>query len=59
MSTRPPRPTCKAACGLTEKEAAAIVKQREKVPFKAIEDLKKVPDLDYKKIEAQKDRIEF
>jgi competence protein ComEA len=45
--------------GLTEKEAAAIVKQREKAPFKAIEDLKKVPDLDYKKIEAQKDRVEF
>ena len=45
--------------GLTDKEAAAIVKQREKGPFKAIEDLKKVPDLDYKKIEAQKDRIVF
>jgi competence protein ComEA len=45
--------------GLTDKEAAAIVKQREKGPFKAIEELKKVPDLDYKKIEAQKDRIVF
>ena len=43
--------------GLTEKEAAAIVKQREKGPFKTIEDLKKLPDLDYKKIEAQKDRV--
>ena len=43
--------------GLTEKEAAAIVKQREKAPFKTIEDLKKVPDLDYKKIESQKDRV--
>ena len=45
--------------GLTDKEAAAIVKQREKAQFKAIEDLKKVPDLDYKKIEAQKDRVIF
>jgi competence protein ComEA len=45
--------------GLTDKEAAAVVKQREKGAFKALEDLKKIPDLDYKKIEAQKDRIAF
>lgn len=45
---------------LTEKEAAAIVKYRtDKGAFKTVEDLKKVPDLDFKKIEAQKDRIVF
>ena len=46
--------------GLSEKEAAAIVKYRaDKGAFKSLEDLKKVADLDYKKIEAQKDRIVF
>jgi competence protein ComEA len=46
--------------GITEKEAAAIVKHRtEKGAFKVLEDLKKVPDLDYKKIEIQKDRLAF
>ena len=46
--------------GLTGKEAAAIVKYRtDKGAFKAVEDLKKVPDLDFKKIEAQKERLVF
>ena len=46
--------------GLLEKEAAAIVKYRtDKGPFKTLEDLKKVPDLDFKKVEAQKDRLVF
>jgi competence protein ComEA len=46
--------------GLSEKEAAAIVKYRTgNGSFKTVEDLKKVPDLDYKKIEAHKDRIVF
>ena len=46
--------------GLSGKEAAAIVKYRtDKGSFKAVEDLKKVPDLDFKKIEAQKDRLVF
>ena len=45
---------------LTAKEAAAIVKYRtDKGAFKAVDDLKKVPDLDFKKIEAQKDRLVF
>jgi competence protein ComEA len=44
--------------GLLRKEAAAIVTYREqKGPFKTIDDLKKVPGLDFKKIEAAKDRI--
>jgi competence protein ComEA len=46
--------------GLTEKEAASIVKYRtDKGAFKAVEDLKKVPDLDFKKIDAVKDRLVF
>jgi len=46
--------------GVTAKEAAAIVKYRtDQGAFKALDDLKKVPDLDFKKIEAQKDRIAF
>jgi len=45
---------------LTAKEAEAIVKYRtDKGAFKAIDDLKKVPDLDFKKIEAQKERLLF
>jgi competence protein ComEA len=46
--------------GLSSKESAALVKYRtDKGPFKTVEDLKKVPDLDFKKIEAQKDRLVF
>jgi competence protein ComEA len=46
--------------GLTAKEAAAIVKYRtDHGAFKEVDDLKKVPDLDFKKIEAQKDRLAF
>jgi len=45
---------------ITDKEAAAIVKFRgDNGAFKVIDDLKKVPDLDFKKIEAKKDRITF
>ena len=46
--------------GLTAKESAAVIKYRsDKGPFKTIDDLKKVPDLDFKKIESQKDRLDF
>jgi competence protein ComEA len=46
--------------GLSEKEAAAIVKYRtDKGSFKTLDDLKKVPDVDFKKLEAQKDRLVF
>jgi competence protein ComEA len=45
---------------ISAKEAAAIVKYRtDSGAFKTIDDLKKVPDLDFKKIEAQKDRLVF
>lgn len=45
---------------ITSKEADAIVKYRtDKGAFKTIDDLKNVPDLDFKKIEAKKDRLAF
>jgi len=43
--------------GLLRSEARALINYREKTPCKAIEDLKKVPGLDFKKIEAARDRI--
>jgi competence protein ComEA len=45
---------------LLRKQAAATIAYREKQgPFKSVEDLKKVPGIDVKKIEAQKDRLYF
>jgi competence protein ComEA len=45
---------------LYRKEAAAVIAYRDKVGgFKTIDDLKKVPGLDFKKIESGKDRIIF
>lgn len=47
-----------SVAGLLRKEAAALVAYREKKgPCKKLEDLKRVPGLDYKKIEARKDRL--
>ena len=45
-----------SVAGLTRKEAAALLKWRQDTGLcKSLEDLKKVPGLDYKKIEARKD----
>jgi competence protein ComEA len=45
---------------LLRKESAAVIAYREKNGlFKSVEDLKKVPGIDVKKIEAQKDRLYF
>jgi competence protein ComEA len=45
---------------LTSEEAGAIVTYREKNgAFKTIDDLKRVPGVDAKKIEARKDRVDF
>jgi competence protein ComEA len=45
---------------LRRSQSAAIIQYREKNgPFKNLEDLKKVPNLDVEKIEAKKDRIAF
>jgi competence protein ComEA len=43
--------------GLLRSEARALITYREKKPCKVIEDLKSVPGLDFKKIEAAKSRI--
>ena len=49
-----------AALGLTRSESAAIVQYRTaKGDFKTADDLKNVPGLDFKKIEAKKSRIAF
>ena len=48
------------ALRLTDKQAAAIVQQRkDKGDFKSVEDLAKVPGVDTKKIEANKNRLAF
>ena len=47
-----------AAGGLLRREAAAVIKYREQNGrFKSIDDLKKVPGLDFKKIEARRDAV--
>lgn len=49
-----------AVLAVSRAEAKAIVDYRtEKGNFKSTDDLKSVPGLDYKKIEAKKDRIVF
>jgi competence protein ComEA len=46
--------------GLTATEAEAVVTYREKNgDFKSIDDLKKVPDVDAKKLDAKKARLAF
>ncbi len=46
--------------GLTSAEADAIVAYRKKNgDFKTIDDLKKVPDVDAKKLDAKKDQLAF
>jgi competence ComEA-like helix-hairpin-helix protein len=47
-----------SVAGLLRKEAAALIAHREKSgPCKKLEDLKKIAGLDYKKIEARKERL--
>jgi competence protein ComEA len=46
--------------GLSDAEAASVVDYRKKNgDFKTIDDLKKVPDVDGKKLDAKKDRLAF
>jgi competence protein ComEA len=46
--------------GLTATEADAVIAYRKKNgDFKTIDDLKKVPDVDAKKLDAKKDRLAF
>lgn len=45
---------------LLRKEATALIAYRDKVGgFKSIDDMKKIPGVDFKKIQAAKDRIAF
>jgi competence protein ComEA len=45
---------------LLRKEAAAVITHRDKAGgFKTIDDLKRIPGVDFKKIQARKDRIVF
>jgi competence protein ComEA len=45
---------------LRRSEAAAIIEYRDKNgPFQSIDDLKKLPNLDFAKIQANKDRLAF
>jgi competence protein ComEA len=45
---------------LLRKEAAAVIAYRDKVGgFKTLEDMKKIPGVDFKKIQAARDRITF
>ncbi len=47
-----------AAGGLLRREAAAVIRYREQHGrFKTVEDLKKVPGLDFKKIENRRDAV--
>ena len=49
-----------SALSLLRSQAAAIVAYREKHgKFKSLDDLKKVPGLDFSKLEEKKDRIAF
>ena len=47
-----------SVAGLLRREAAAVIEYREKNgPFKTLDDMKKVPGLDFKKIDTQRDRL--
>ena len=47
-----------AAGGLLRREAAAVIRYREQNGrFKTLDDLKKVPGLDFKKIESRRDAV--
>jgi competence protein ComEA len=49
-----------AGLGLTRAESAAVVQYRtDKGNFKTVDDLKNVPGLDFKKVEARKARLSF
>ena len=53
-----PQIDLEAVAGLLRREAAAVIAYREKNgPFKTLDDLKKVPGLDFKKIDSRRDFI--
>ena len=49
-----------AGLGLTRTESAAVIKYRtEKGDFKSVDDMKDIPGVDFKKIDARKTRLKF
>ncbi len=49
-----------AGLGLSRSESAAVIKYRtDNGAFKSIDDLKNVPGIDFKKVEARKARLKF
>jgi DNA uptake protein ComE-like DNA-binding protein len=46
-----------AVAGLLRREAAAWIAQRSKAPCKTLDDLKKFKGLDFRKIDARRDRL--
>lgn len=46
-----------SVAGLLRKEAAALIAYRAKHPCKVLEDLKKVPGVDFRKIDQRRDRL--
>jgi hypothetical protein len=46
-----------SVAGLLRSESAALIAFRDKTPCKTLDDLKAVPGLDFKKIEARRDRL--
>lgn len=53
-----PQIDLESVAGLLRREAAAVIEYRDKNgPFKALDDMKKVPGLDFKKIDSRRDRL--
>lgn len=53
-----PQIDLESVAGLLRREAAALIEYREKNgPFKTLDDVKKVPGLDFKKIDSRRDFI--
>ena len=51
-----PQIDLESVAGLLRKEAGAVIEYREKNgPFKTLDDMKKVPGLDFKKIDSRRD----
>lgn len=53
-----PQIDLESVAGLFRREAAAVIEYREKNgPFKTLDDMKKVPGLDFSKIDSRRDRL--
>jgi competence protein ComEA len=53
-----PQIDLESVAGLLRREAAAVIEYRDKNgPFKTLDDMKKVPGIDFKKIDTRRDRL--